>query len=74
MELQKVSQVYRRRYLLRQVGLEFILEDGDSLMLCFLNEAIRDQVRYGTMDSFTSQVDKKLHKVTYVGWHYIYIL
>lgn len=43
-ELNKVERIYCRRYLLQQIGLEFILNDGSSTLFIFDNHEIRDFV------------------------------
>jgi hypothetical protein len=43
-DLSKVSQLYRRRYLLRQTGLEFLLMDGSSTLFAFDSSRDRDRV------------------------------
>jgi factor associated with neutral sphingomyelinase activation len=43
-ELDAVKRVYRRRYLLQQTGLEFILGDGRSYLFTFEDERMRDRI------------------------------
>jgi len=43
-ELSKVRRIFRRRYLLRQVGLEFLLIDGASHLFVFDTTAIRNDL------------------------------
>ena len=43
-ELTKVRRIFRRRYLLRQVGLEFLLIDGASHLFVFDTTAIRNDL------------------------------
>lgn len=43
-EIRKIRNFYSRRYLLRQIGLEFILNDGSSILFSFNNRGQRDQV------------------------------
>jgi factor associated with neutral sphingomyelinase activation len=41
-DLRKVQKLYRRRYLLRQTGLEFILQDGSSHLYIFETKELRE--------------------------------
>ena len=41
-EVRLIARVFRRRYLLRQIGLEFILTDGTSHLFVLDNQNIRD--------------------------------
>lgn len=43
-DLSKVSQLYRRRYLLRQTGLEFLMTDGSSALFAFDSSRERDKI------------------------------
>lgn len=43
-DLGKVSNLYRRRYLLRQTGLEFLMADGSSTLFAFDSRRERDRV------------------------------
>jgi hypothetical protein len=42
--LKNIQKMYRRRYMLRQCGLEFFTANGDSLYLSFSNSSQRDYV------------------------------
>ena len=42
--LKNIQKMYRRRYMLRQCGLEFFTSNGDSLYLSFANSSQRDYV------------------------------
>ena len=42
--LKDISKMYKRRYMLRQCGLEFFTSNGDSLYLSFANSSQRDYV------------------------------
>lgn len=52
-QLKDVAKVYPRRYLLRQIGLEFILLDGSSSLFTFENKSVRDSI-YDIIVSQTS--------------------
>jgi hypothetical protein len=43
-DFQKISRIYRRRYLLRHTSMELIMTDGTSAFFCFENRASRDEV------------------------------
>lgn len=43
-DLRKVSRVYRRRYLLRQIGLELFLGDGSCAFFTFETPLLRDEI------------------------------
>ncbi len=65
--LDKVAQLYCRRYLLRQTGLEFIMVDGSSTLFAFESRKQRDAV-YAILTSSSirlpsdSTLPSKLHK------------
>lgn len=56
-ELRKVSRVFKRRYMLQQVGLELIMQDGSSAFFALDSRAARDAVH----DLVDRNVSKKSH-------------
>jgi hypothetical protein len=43
-EMRKINRIYRRRYLLRQTGLEIFMSDGTSCLFVFDSRRQRDQI------------------------------
>jgi hypothetical protein len=43
-DFNKISRIYRRRYLLRHTSLELIMTDGTSAFFCFENRSSRDEI------------------------------
>jgi WD40 repeat protein len=64
-ELSKVDRMFCRRYLLQQIGLEFILKDGSSHLFTFEDHGIRNKV-FLTINEHTSIMSNalSLEKVT----------
>jgi factor associated with neutral sphingomyelinase activation len=44
LDLRRIRSVYRRRYLLRQIGIEIIMDDGASSFYIFDNKIVREEV------------------------------
>jgi hypothetical protein len=63
LEMRKISRIYRRRYLLRQTGLEIFMEDGTSSLFVFDSRRQRDQI-YVTLTHQPNVAEQLLSTLT----------
>lgn len=50
-DLHKIHRIFCRRFLLQQIGIELLMTDGSSVLLCFDDRSIRDHI-YSVINEF----------------------
>jgi factor associated with neutral sphingomyelinase activation len=63
-ELKKISRIFKRRYLLRQIGFEFILNDMTSFFFAFDSKSTRDAIFEVVSSQLNSTLVPTLTQIT----------